>query len=453
MESLETRPNEVRGEPDMNARSVRLRAFLDSNWGILLAVFLLLALAGGWFAYGAYVDPPEETTTEVVSSWSVDAEWSHSATVTEDNTVFPVGTELDDRTTYFGAVAPTLSGAFEVGYTATDASDVSIDAESTLVARSVDEETQTVYWSETDALDSASSDGMDPDGTVETTFSINTTALDERIGQIREEIGADPGTLELFVETTVTIEGTFDGDREVAEMTYELPLQLDGTTYSVDDPGPLTEEFERTEPVSEPADPGILGGVLGTILLFVGLAGAAGVAAGRHTGRFAVDDAEREWLAFRDDRSEFDEWVTRISLPEEALRRPVARAASLQDLVDFAIDNSAGVIEDPERNTFYVITDEYVYTYEPPASPAPNRDTDGSDGGVLPPDSGGNPTSDGVFESDEVVSASVPETGPEDGDGSAGEGENGTGLADGHAPGSADGNGGSGEDGRSDGAS
>ncbi|AUX08756.1 hypothetical protein AArcSl_1121 [Halalkaliarchaeum desulfuricum] len=436
----------------MNERTLRIRAFVDSNWGVLLAVFLLLALAGGWFAYGAYVDPPEETTSEVISSWSVDAEWSHSATVTEDNTVFPVGTELEDRTTYFGAIAPTLSGVFEVGYTATEASDVSIDAESTLVARSVDQETETVYWSETDALDTASTDGMDPDGTVETSFSINTTALDERIGQIRDEIGADPGTLELFVETTVTIEGTFDGDREAAELTYELPLELDGTTYSVDDPGPQSEVFERTEPVSEPVEPGVLGGVIAPILLLLGLVGAAGVAAGRHTGRFAVDDAERDWLAFRDDRSEFDEWVTRISLPEEALRRPTARAASLQDLVDFAIDNSAGVVEDPERNAFFVITDEYVYTYEPPAGPDPGRDRDGSDESVLPQDSGGDSTTDDVFESEESVATSASEPEPED-DAPAGDGENGTVSRDGHVPGPADGNGSSGEDGRSDGAS
>ena len=425
----------------MNERTLRIRAFVDSNWGVLLAVFLLLAVAGGWFAYGAYVDPPAETTTEVVSSWSVDAEWSHSATVTEDNTVFPVGTELEDRTTYFGAIAPTLSGAFEVGYSATDASDVSIDAESTLVARSVDEETETVYWSETDTLDSTAVDELDPDGTVETTFSINTTALDERVGQIREEIGADPGTLELFVRTTVTIEGTFDGDREAAELTYQLPLQLDGTTYTVEDPGPLTEEFERTQSVSEPADPGLLGGIVAPILLVVGLLGAVAVAAGRHTGRFAVDEAERDWLAFRDDRSEFDEWVTRISLPEEALRRPTARAASLQDLVDFAIDNSAGVIEDPARNTFYVVTDEYVYTYDPPAAPGPDLDPDGSDEDGLPPDSGGDPATDGVFESDEVVTPSVHETAPEDGDVPVGQGDNGTGPADGS--GSADGTGGS----------
>ena len=441
----------MRGERAVNERTLRVRAFVDSNWEILLAVFLLVALAGGWFAYGAYVDPPEETTTETVSSWSVDAEWSHSATVTEDNTVFPVGTELDDRTTYFGAIAPTLSGAFEVGYTATDASDVSIDTESTLVAQSVDEETETVYWSETDVLDSASADGLAPDGTVETTFSINTTALDERIGQIREEIGADPGSLELFVETTVAIEGTFDGDQETVELSYELPLELDGTTYRVDDPGPLTEEFERTEPVSEPADPGLLGGVLAPILLFVGLVGGAGVAAGRHTGRFAVDDAERDWLAFRDDRSEFDEWVTRISLPGDALERPTARAASLQDLVDFAIDNSAGVIEDPERNTFYVITDEYVYTYEPPAAPAPEGDSDGSDDDVLAPDSEKKPTTDDVFESDEIVSTSVPGTGTTEDDVSTGDGENGTGAADGQPFESVDGNADSAENPRSDG--
>lgn len=388
----------------MNERTLRIRAILDSNWELLVAVFLLLAVAGGWFAYGAYVDPPQETSSEVVSSWVVEGEWDHSATVTEDNTVFPVGTELSDRTVYFGSIAPTLSGSFEAGYAATSASDVSIAAESTLVTRSVEEEGETVYWSETENLDSTTAEGVAPGETVTTSFSINTSAVDERIDRIREEIGADPGTLEVFVRTTVTVEGAFDGEEQTAELTYDLPLELDGTTYRVDDPGPQTEEFERTESRTTTAEPGLLEGVLAPLLLVVGLVGAGGVAAGRYTGVFAVDEADREWLAFRDDRAEFDEWVTRISLPSETFDRPQARAASLQDLVDFAIDTSTGVVEDPDAHTFYVVTDEWLYTYEPPPAPAGIEPAGENEEGTTGSENADDPLSPDEFESETPVS-------------------------------------------------
>lgn len=402
----------------MNERGLRIRAILGSNWQLLVVIFVLFAAAGGWAAYGAYVDPPRETTQEVVASWGVEGEWDHGATVTEDNSVFPVGTELDDRSVYFGSIAPVLSGSFEVGYdtTAASASDVSIDAESALVARSIGEDDGeneggdgTVYWSETEELNSTTDTDVGPDETVTTSFEVNTSAVDERVGQIREEIGGDPGTLELFVETTVTVEGTFDGDEQTVSLSYTLPLELDGTIYRVDDPGPVTEEFERTEPRTTTADPGLLDGVFAPFLLVVGIVGAAGVATAGYTGRFAVSEAEREWLAFRDDRAEFDEWVTRISLPESALGGPTARAASLQDLVDFAIDNSAGVVEDPDANAFYVVTDECVYVYEPPETPARIDDAGGAGevgGGGANGTATEDPLSAGEFESETPVAPS-----------------------------------------------
>ncbi|MEF8780372.1 MAG: DUF5305 domain-containing protein [Haloferacaceae archaeon] len=405
----------------MNERTVRLRAILDSNWQLLVAALLLLALAGGWIAYGAYVDPPQETTTEVVSSWTVEGEWSHGATVTESNSVFPTGTELRDRSVYFGSIAPTFSGAFGVGYDATSASNVAIDAESRLVTRSVSEEGNATYWSESRTLDSTAAENVGDDETVRTTFSINTTALDERIGEIREEIGADPGTLELFVETTVTVEGTFDGESRTVQLAYRLPLELQGTNYRVDDPGPLIEEYERTETTTRTLEPGLLDGIVAPFLLVLGLLGGAGVAAGGYTGRFAVGEAEREWLAFRDDRAEFDEWITRISLPEETFDRPVARAASLQDLVDFAIDNSTGVVEDPDAGTFYVVTDDYVYTYEPPVAPEGVEPAGGGGGrgerGAIGPE--GSQGSAAVFEPFESASGSDGSNAPDDTEGSA----------------------------------
>jgi hypothetical protein len=47
--------------------------------------------------------------------------------------------------------------------------------------------------------------------------------------------------------------------------------------------------------------------------------------------------------------------------------RPQAEASSLKDLVDFAIDNDTGVVEDPETGVYYAVTGDLLYTYRPPA--------------------------------------------------------------------------------------
>jgi len=59
-------------------------------------------------------------------------------------------------------------------------------------------------------------------------------------------------------------------------------------------------------------------------------------------------------------------WITAIRLPESVHKRPEAEASSLRDLVDFAIDNDTGVVEDPGTGAYHAVTDEFVYTYAPP---------------------------------------------------------------------------------------
>ncbi|SEO81417.1 hypothetical protein SAMN04487948_105289 [Halogranum amylolyticum] len=61
--------------------------------------------------------------------------------------------------------------------------------------------------------------------------------------------------------------------------------------------------------------------------------------------------------------------VTVASNPPETLDRPRAEAESLSDLVDFAIDANTGVVESPAGDSFFVVTDECLVTYEPPSVP------------------------------------------------------------------------------------
>jgi hypothetical protein len=87
-------------------------------------------------------------------------------------------------------------------------------------------------------------------------------------------------------------------------------------------------------------------------------------------------------MEFRDARSDYDDRLTSVRLPESVLDRPQAEVGSLEDLVNLAIDSgAAAVIEDPSRDAFYVVDTDCCYVYTPPrttrdASDAP--DTDGT---------------------------------------------------------------------------
>ncbi len=364
--SASTSPDETR---------LRLRSFLDAQFTVLLAVCLVLTAAGAGVVYTTHVDPGTEPETRTVSSWTVETEYVHSAEVTEPNPVFTIGTVLENRETYFANVAPELDVTPRVTYTADEAEGVDVEVRSVLVVRNVGEE-GTVYWEQRETVDSTAATGVTPGNPVTAPFTLNSTAVDERVAAIESELGASPGETETFVATDVQVAGTLNGEDTTYTRTVEFGFSHEDATYTVADPGVQSDTTEQTVTESVERTYGPLRSFGGPLVLVVGLLGVAGLSYARYAGLSGIDDAERTYLSFRDDRSEFDEWITRIRLPPETHDRPEAHADSLRDLVDFAIDTDTGVVEDPDTGAFHAVADEYVYTYHPPLAATRGPDTD-----------------------------------------------------------------------------
>lgn len=418
-----------------NGTRLRLRAALDAQFAVIVAACLIAVLLGAGLVYGTHVDPGTETEVEVVSSWSVETEYVHAATVTEPNSVFPLGEELTDRNTYFTRIAPELDVEVVTEYDAVTAESVDVDTESVLVVRNVED--GTVYWEETETLATETATDVGDDETAGVSFALNSTAIDEEVTRIEDELGASPGQTETFVATDVELEGTLNGE----PVTYTTALELDvthaGDTYTVEDPGVQSETVDQTEPVERERTYGPLRTLGSPLLLLFGIAGTAGMVYARREGLVGISDAERAYLEFSDARSEFDEWITRVRLPSAVHDRAEGEAESLRDLVDFAIDNDVGVVEDPNTGAFHAVTDEFVYTYVPPelasvASATPPGEDLATVGHTAEGDdaSGGAETSDGVLglslgwersADDETEGTAADETVDEETDGTVGD--------------------------------
>ena len=351
-------------EPSPDERRLRLRAVLNAQFAVVLAVCLIAAAAGAGLVYATHVDPGTETETQTVAELTVDTEYVHSAQVTEPNPVFSVGTVLDDRNTYFTRIAPELDVSAETSYAAPDASDVDVALEPVLVIRNTDD--GVVYWSEREPLATEQATDVDPGETVAASFRLNSSEIDETAAAIEEDLGASPGETETFVVTTVDVEGTIGGEPTSYTRAIEMDIVHGGDTYTVTDPGPQSDTADRTERVTVEQTYGPLRSIGGPVLFLLGLAGAAGLLYARRETQLALTPAESAYLSYRDDRSEFDEWITQFRLPPSAHERETATAATLRDLVDFAIDNDTGVVEDPETGAFHAVSGEYIYTYRPP---------------------------------------------------------------------------------------
>ncbi|MFC6835964.1 DUF5305 domain-containing protein [Halomarina ordinaria] len=347
---------------------LRARRLVGANLAVVVALLVVLALLGGWLTYDAHAGPETEQREEVVSSWETTAAFDHGATVTRENPVYDVGTRLDNRSVYFTNVAPVMNGSFDYGYTATGEGELDVDAETELVIRSVEspgEADTTVYWQQRRDRTSANASGLEPGESVSVPFSVDLAAAANETADIDEQLGGSPGQSEVVVEATVTLSGTVDGEAVERTERYTLPVEL-GETAAVDATGPTTERYERTETVRDPVDSSPLQAAGGPLLLLGSVLVLGGVGAMASRDELGLSSTERASLAHRRERAEFDDWITRIRLPESVLARERAHAESLADLVDFAIDTDNAVVESPDASAYYVVHDDLLYVYEPP---------------------------------------------------------------------------------------
>ena len=386
---------------------LRVRAAFDRHGRAVAAALLVFAAAGGWLTYGAYAAPGETTETRTVSEWEATGSFDHGATVAGENPLYPAGTELRNRSTYFARIAPALNGSYAFDYAAAERGNLSVAVDARFVVEAVGEENGTVHWRTARPLANRTATGVAPGETVSVPFSAAVAAAMNRTERIDEHLGGSPGETRAAVRVTVDLAGTVEGERVEKTLRYALPIGFESNSYRVGDGG-STEEFAATAPVPAPRDPGPVRTFGGPALLAVAGVGLAGtVAARRRAG--PLSPTERARLAFRRDRAAFDEWIVAISLPDAAFDRPRAEASSLADLAEFAIDSGASVIESPADGAYYVLRDGVVYVYDPPAgagareSPlSPSPATDRSDsGGARDGADGGTSAGDGASESDD----------------------------------------------------
>lgn len=352
----------------MSQPSLRLRKLLAEQFETVAVVLLVLALVGGAVTYTTHIAPETTTEERVVSTWESSGTFDHGATVTRENPVFPVDSQLQNRGVYFSNVAPVLNGTYTFQYRASGSGELATSMDVELVTRSVtgEQDEETVVWETARTLRETGTATIAPGTSAQVQFGFNVSDVAAERDRIEERLGGTAGTTETVVRAVVDIEGTVNGQPVDRQQVHTLPVTLEGNTYRIGPESAPTQQFDTTETVGTAETYGPLRSVGGPILTLVALVGLAGLALGRSRDQFELTETEREWLTYQNQREEFDEWITTFALPEEAFDRPRAEASTLADLVDFAIDTDNGVVESPDGSEFSVLDGAYRYVYVPP---------------------------------------------------------------------------------------
>lgn len=361
--------DEETGIEPTSERVLRARRLFAEYRTLVLLVLVVGLLLGGWLTYGAYAAPGEETEQYVDHAWGTTGEFGHEATVEEDAANFEAGEQLRDEPLYFTSIAPVATVEYAAGYEAETGTDVHVGVEIELVWRAVDGDT--VYWTERETVATASDPDVGPGESVTASGDLDLREVAERADEIEAELGASPGTTEQFLSVDHEVAGTIDGDVRTATGTERIDLEIDGGTYAFDAPTAFDETYESHATRTVPATPGPGERVSGPLLVVGSLLGlaAVGVASRRWD---PLSTAEREWLAYRSARAEYEELVTTATLPEDVRELPATEVQGIDELAQVAIDVGGVLAYDPDRGRYTVVGDGLRYVYEPPAIPGGN---------------------------------------------------------------------------------
>ncbi|NHX37772.1 MULTISPECIES: DUF5305 family protein [Halolamina] len=327
-----------------------------------LGVVLLVVGVVGVAATLMY--PPTTTVTEVTDSATVETGTTMRAPVEGEHAMYDDGEVLTDEPVYIRAVAPNLSVT-----ASTRSPPDGVDIEQRLsIVYEASSSADGVFRERRDVL-RTTTDRVEQEGqAVNTTVSIEIAEIARTLNTMRDEIGDAGGiTAYLHVETVYDgpeYEGTLENRAplSVSEDAYRLPTtdlrQDHPTTTSVTQPDPR-QVFEV--PLPE------LGSVVvphwtplfGVLAVLGGLA----IGAARYGREFSVT---RERATVH--RLRYAEWISTGELPATLAAHPfVVPMASLQALVDVAIDSETRVVHDASQDCYAVLTAGALYVFVPDA--------------------------------------------------------------------------------------
>ncbi|WP_435102231.1 DUF5305 family protein [Halarchaeum sp. P4] len=308
---------------------------------LVLAVLAVAAFgAAGWTA----THPPTTDVTDRQNVQGASLEFASNATVTENTSLYETGTVLTDPAV-FPRDAPVLRVTPRVH--SANASFASVTQSVSLVyTASRREET---FWTHTVPLATRSADDAK---SLATPVTVDTERVREDLATYRSDVG-DAGTVSVAVRTNATYRvGGYTG-----QLTGSAPLTFGEDWYDAGASGDSrTHDTPYTRTVTVPSahlvPPSALGGAGVAFLL-----GAVAVLAWYRAYRPSLAAVTEELHRHR-----YDEWISAGFVPSVGDEH-VVDVATLEALVDVAIDTDSRVIYDPSTGRYTVLTEAARYRY------------------------------------------------------------------------------------------
>ncbi len=348
----------------MNPRiGLRLRQHGDTIAVVLLAIAIALAVGAGY----VYLNPPVETTPpETVDQQQFAVSITDSTVATNETPLYDQGRELTNQTVYFTDVSDTLhlDGAVTVP------SDRRVHVSYRFFIEVTAERNEQVVWRTNRSIASGGEWVTDGDLLLHDRLAIPGVSADLARAESILEPEA-PMHMRAVLEANYTTRSTA-GELYDGTVRLERPISLSNETYWLTGETTARETEQSTvEGHTYVGDPDV-----GTIRL-LGLGGVLSVVLSGTILWYRRQLPAPERLRHRAERANYDEWISEgtVVYPEQTT---FVEMASLEDLVNTAIDASKRVVYDPNQGVYAVYDWPWVYLFRPGSVPTRPVPTDGS---------------------------------------------------------------------------
>jgi hypothetical protein len=377
-----------------NLAVLKLKNILRKNWIIFFAIFGLLFLFSNYQIYLKYVNPSFEDKNITVSSYTQYGNYSYSTKVSAQNPIYLTGTILDmNESAYYFVTSPVPDFSFVYRVNASDSVNITAMPKVSIIAmcKNKDDQNPKILWQREFPVTPTSSTGpfivKNIDGSDNFTyrFTFNAAAIENNVENTYYKLDYSPKHSSTFstssmvyeIKALVAYNGIINGKKVENVTSFVLPMTMAKSYYELSDniSTNITNYNNETISVQNPFTVETIKYSLASMLIsIVAIIGIIYCRAKYNPDPVRIAKLEQEKMHAR-----FREFISEGKLPENRNSLMALEIASLQELINAAVDMNERVIYDSGANIHFAIHNGVLY-YFTKINPINEAKTEGVNG-------------------------------------------------------------------------
>jgi len=357
---------------------LKLKNTLRKNWIIFFAIFVLLFTFFSYQIYFRYVNPSFENKNITVSSYTQYGNYSYFTKISGQNPIYLTGTILGmNESVYYFATSPIPDFSFVYRINASDSVNIIATPKVSIIAmcKNKDNQDPKILWQKEFPVTPTSSTGpfivKNRDGSDNFTyrFTFNAAAIKNNVENTHYKLDYSPmhsstfstSNMEYEVKTLVAYNGVINGKEVENTTSFVLPMTMTNSYYELADNTStnITNYDNETISVQNPFTVSTLKYSLASILIsIIAIIGIIYCRAKYNPDPVHIAKLEQEKMHAR-----FREFISEGKLPENRNSLMSLKIASLQELINAAVDMNERVIYDSSENIHFAIHNGVLYYF------------------------------------------------------------------------------------------